>query len=600
MKQGLGNRADRGRRGVALVYALFGVFVAAGMVGVMFTMAGVTSTRAEVRRGTLEADYLAEGGIEAAKREIQHAIANWRQPPESGSVDIDGRIVTYTVEPTGGSFVIEDPAGIQEIHTGYEIEAFAVVDDSQAVANRVIDVAATPIFQFAVFYAGDLEVNPGPRMTLGGRVHSNGDMYLSCGDKLTLNTNYVRALGDIYRRRKNNIDSQGDVYIRKWVANPFDSSEPSVFEMMLNRGQMTDAGVKTSSGYDSAFDGHDENRDGDYDDVLDWLPFLPGALDLWGPPEDYDNGSGHTVLTGEHGVRELTTPGIGAIKMYEETDGGSYALQDGVYEYVGPGAGTHDKGFFHENADLAIVVAENGLGFDVFGPDGEPLPIDDVLASAIKLDKIYDARQADGSGDRTTVVKIDLGLLLGTEYWPENGLVYAAHYGMGEGADAKGVQLVNGSELQSGLTVATEGSIFIQGDYNTFEKKGAAVIADAVSLLSNAWDGTKYEGDLPLAEDTQFNCALITGNYATEAGQYNGGLENLPRFHEKWADKKCLIAGSFVNLWDSQYATGLWKYGDDHYTAPLRVWAYERMFNDVAKLPPFTPMVVSANDVVSW
>jgi hypothetical protein len=30
------------------------------------------------------------------------------------------------------------------------------------------------------------------------------------------------------------------------------------------------------------------------------------------------------------------------------------------------------------------------------------------------------------------------------------------------------------------------------------------------------------------------------------------------------------------------------------------MWYYDEMFNDVENLPPYTPMVVSASDIVRW
>ena len=83
-------------------------------------------------------------------------------------------------------------------------------------------------------------------------------------------------------------------------------------------------------------------------------------------------------------------------------------------------------------------------------------------------------------------------------------------------------------------------------------------------------------------------------------GTYNGGLENLPRFHESWSGVKCHITGSFVNLWESQHATGKWKYGSDRYKAPGRMWGYDPAFNQVKNLPPYTPMAVTAENVVTW
>lgn len=41
-----------------------------------------------------------------------------------------------------------------------------------------------PIFQFGIFYDDDMELHPGPRFDFGGRVHSNGSMFLMAGTGL--------------------------------------------------------------------------------------------------------------------------------------------------------------------------------------------------------------------------------------------------------------------------------------------------------------------------------------------------------------------------------------------------------------------------------
>lgn len=594
----LGRASARRRRGVAILYSVFGAFVAGSMVLVMLTVASVSSSRAEVARNSVRADYLAEGAIEAAKKVVQESIANWKEPPEEGTAEIGGVVVPYTIEATGEEAVATDAAGIQTIVQGFEIRATAEVEDAQSTAYRLINAESTPVFQFAVFYTEDLEILPGPSMELGGRVHTNGDMYLGCGNTLTMDTNYVRAVGGIYRQRKDRDDSEGSVDIRKWVVNPFSSLEPEEFVRMNSRSQMNGLGISTDSGYDSAFtDGYDADGDGLFTGPDDWLPFGPGALDFWSEPDGYDSGSGHTVLTGQHGIQEAVSPGTGSIKMFEEAEYGDYVFNErsGKFQGVQPGTGTHDKGYYHENADLSIIVDGDGRTFTAYDGDGNDVTL--YVSRAVTIDEVYDARQ----GGDVRVARVDLEELGSSGVFPENGLLYAGHYGMGTGTDAKGLLLENGSELASKLTSVTQGSAYVLGDYNVVNKDGSAVIADAVNLFSNAWDGSKSSGSsLPDAQDTTYNVAIITGNHETVGSAYNGGLENLPRFHERWSGKDCVINGSFVNTWQSEHATGTWKYGGSRYTAPGRVWSYDTMFNRVANLPPFTPMVVTAVDVVSW
>ncbi|MEZ6021272.1 MAG: hypothetical protein R3F17_14625 [Planctomycetota bacterium] len=138
-----------------------------------------------------------------------------------------------------------------------------------------------------------------------------------------------------------------------------------------------------------------------------------------------------------------------------------------------------------------------------------------IASGAVSIDGVADMRQSNSSNTPVRVVEVDLELLGDAGLFPENGLLYAAHYGMGEGTDAKGLLLKNGAELASGLTVACEGSVYLQGDYNTEEKKGASIIGDSVNLLSNGWDGSKTAGSLPEATETTYNCAFIAGNYAS-------------------------------------------------------------------------------------
>ena len=76
-------------------------------------------------------------------------------------------------------------------------------------------------------------------------------------------------------------------------------------------------------------------------------------------------------------------------------------------------------------------------------------------------------------------------------------------------------------------------------------------MADAVNLLSNAWTGNKQPGTLPEATETTFNTAVVTGIHESSVGSYNGGFENLPRFHENWSGIECHINGAFVNTWTS-------------------------------------------------
>jgi hypothetical protein len=600
-------KVTRGRRGVALLYAVSSAFVAAGMVTLMLGVALAGDKTADTQKGAKKATFLAGGALESAKKTVQESIANWAALPSTGTVDIDGHAAQYEVRPTGFSRTVSDAAGIQTIETGYEIRATATADGVPQQAYRVINSLSTPLFQFAVFYDGDLEIQPGPSMAISGRVHSNQDMHLGSNATLRLNTNYVHAVGSIFRHRKDDPSlSQGSVLIRQWVANPWSLTEPASYYSMWSKSELAAMGIASPSGFDSNFiTGWDADMNGSFTDTGDLLPFGPGAVEYWDAPNGYTGGDGHTVQSGEHDLGEAVVPQIGSIAMFEEASGGDYAWDSGTgtYQPVAPGSGTHSKGYYHDNADLQILVNAAGTSFKAYNGQGQDVTA--LVGSAVSLTTIYDARQANGGSGVTKVVDINVGALQATGQYPANGLIYAAHYGTGTGVRAKGVRLKNGSLLPSKLTVASEDPVYVQGDYNTgnasVTQKGAAIIADAINLLSNSWNNSKTPSSgLPNASATTYNVAMIAGNTNSSVGSYNGGLENLPRFHENWTGVNCTIKGAMVNTWNSAHATAAWVYGGNRYQAPNRIWSYNTAFNSVLNLTPFTPMAVSARDVVTW
>lgn len=592
------------RRGAALIYAMLVAFSASAMVSVMMTLS-ISSTRtSETKRNATQTRYLAEAGVESAKQAVVDALANWRQVPQQGTVTAGGMNAQYNIVPTGFQSVVTEGSGIQTIVTGYELTATSQIDGHQMTAHRLMNAEATPIFQFAVFYTDDLEINPGPSMTLGGRVHSNANMYLNCGNTLTMNTNYVRAVGGIYRHRKDDpSQSQGNVTVRQYVEDPYDLSEPSVYHQMNSESQMAALGIAGTTGYDSNFtQGWDSNGDGDFDDPMDLYPWGPGALEYWSEPTGYAGNGGETIKSAAHNVGLAAVPHIGSIQMYEpDATTGTHYFDTATNEYLpaAAGAGTHSPGYYHSEADLSIITYADNT-WKAFDGDGND--VSSQITGAVSSGMMFDARQADGLSNKIRLATLDIAALKTSAFgWPTNGLIYAAHYGSSQGFRAKGLQLTNGHELAAPLTVVSENSIYVKGDFNTINKKGAAVIGDAVNLLSNDWDNSKKKGSgLPVASETTYNVAIITGNQITKGSAYNGGLENLPRFHESWSGVKCNITGSFVNTWESQYATGDWKYGGDRYKAPIRNFAYDTAFNNVANLPPFTPLAVTGVDVAVW
>jgi hypothetical protein len=143
-------------------------------------------------------------------------------------------------------------------------------------------------------------------------------------------------------------------------------------------------------------------------------------------------------------------------------------------------------------------------------------------------------------------------------------------------------------------------AIYVQGDYNSVSKIPAAVMADSINVLSNAWaDGNSAAAiSSRVASSTIINSAFLAGTDSTggvegaggQNGYYNGGLENYPRFHENWSGKVLTYRGSFVSLGTPLHVNGRWS--AQSYNPPNRDWNYDTSFNNAANLPPITPRFV--------
>jgi Tfp pilus assembly protein PilX len=178
---------------------------------------------------------------------------------------------------------------------------------------------------------------------------------------------------------------------------------------------------------------------------------------------------------------------------------------------------------------------------------------------------------------------------------------------------SRGVKLINGAVVPSkgstGFTVASPNTVYIQGDFNSgktstqqppsntatsytppndaplpvvsgYNRAPAAVLGDAVNILSNGWNDAKSLLGVSsrTASNTTVNCALVAGNVPTTSSSYSGGVENFVRFHENWSGRYLTIYGALAQLFASQQATRPWVNAD--YSPPNRRWYYDTLLQD--------------------
>ncbi len=206
----------------------------------------------------------------------------------------------------------------------------------------------------------------------------------------------------------------------------------------------------------------------------------------------------------------------------------------------------------------------------------------------------------------------------------------------------RGVRLINGTTVPGiydsssssntrGFTVASENGVYVWGNYNatgvvtvpstgntpyyqylpfdTAQHIPSSIAADAVTILSNAWDDAKsfrYPYDLAnsscgprCATDTTIRFAMLSGdtiasldgtpNQGGMSPRLNGGVHNFKRFLEHWTGDNLNYAGSLINLFNSRNNNGAFKCCDMVYDPPRRNWVFDSTFLDPTRLPPATP-----------
>jgi hypothetical protein len=193
----------------------------------------------------------------------------------------------------------------------------------------------------------------------------------------------------------------------------------------------------------------------------------------------------------------------------------------------------------------------------------------------------------------------------------------------------RALKLANGSVINLGmnggvpfgLAVTSENPVYVQGDYNfsgSYDGAhvAASVIADSVTLLSNAWnDGNSFNcphtlaatcnGTKPgrAAATTSYRMAVIAGKgrpFPHPDSLYqdfgtDGGVHNFLRYLENWGGQQLNYRGSIVSLYFNRQATGIYKCCTNVYSPPTRGYNFDVEFLQPSYLPPRTPMFRDVN-----
>ena len=616
--------AQRQRRGIAIVTVL--IFAAVLMV---LLASYVTMTLTEAR--TLKASsngtqgfYSAEAGLNLRAELVRSKFIGYLKPvgvgPTSsapctgsdlGSGDmacityhnLNGRdVVTYMTDvtrydasgnPESGTVGPGDVyVGLNYVQYAYQVNSItydpATNTKVAATLQMKFQSRLVPLFQFAAFYKNDLEFHPGPVMTLNGRVHTNANLYVNAGATLNINGK-TTAAGTINRFGKDGRDCAGTVTV---FSTTMDCASGKV---ALTDTQLLPFNRNVLSGQQALT----------VPPMSSLNPDSSGSSELWSKADlrvvaTKSGASWLLVVKKSDGTQDLNATAalntcnsvalgkVIQIRAHTGNNSASDTTTDGLWD------ARENKWRTLMDVDqqkLMDCIHTNALTGAFRDPSGGLLDVNDTTGGGMAWHFSFD----DGNPATN-----------GTALFPTN---YAVEISNGSCIGITGA-CANSALMQAkGLTVVTNQPIFVRGDYNDVNKKPAAVLADAINILSSAVPagaaGDITKATYTVATPTTVNAAFLSGIDTTvPAWSYNGGLQNYPRFHENWTNVAFTYRGSFVSLGNSVHVTGIQACGyvtnttqaacgaTTRYAAPNRNWDYDTSFNDVNNLPPLTPRFV--------
>ena len=250
----------RNEQGVALMTSMImTLLISTLLVGFAITVMSDQNVRAVDRERT-QAFYAAQAGLEKLTTDLGNLFAvNYKPsgaqvrglanvPPSIPYVDFDGT----TGEP---GYDIDFPTDVQgnpsaelrTITTGpfqgftamvtpYTLASTAhTASGGEARLIRTVQTVTIPVFQFGIFSENDVSFHAGPSFDFGGRVHTNGNLFLAQGNGSVLTlSDRVTALGEVIRTHlangesTNNRNGDIDILVSPGVYRDLDDDEGSL------------------------------------------------------------------------------------------------------------------------------------------------------------------------------------------------------------------------------------------------------------------------------------------------------------------------------------------------------------------------------------
>ncbi len=587
-------RINRGSvRGSALLAALIVIVI------LTFAAAGVLSYSLTTYRNSVRQAMLDQGKV-IADSEMENLYYNWKNQlllkkpvdnivsllgPTSGGgngltdplntypydqtmVTTNGwsvtRSLTYNPIPTASGAATGMVAGTNQVGNIYYFTAktsatinLPLLGNVTYRSGRTFEYSSTSLFQFAVFYQGNLEIGAGGNMTIGGPISTNASAYL--GAQSNNNNPFTLALTDmVYYFQNYNGASDPLTGETNYIPYTNPALDPSLVDPIYNPGaaDIPPAAAPANQAAQRALQ---------VSKLATQASFI-GAVDVAADIANPTFAAAYTNLQNQVDPNEIyravvapppVSTSTGALLPEDQTVAGSrmYNSAGILITITQTTPGTASLGVNGVGGNITIhcgisptattppsqanlsMYDNETWALPIVNPTSPSITSPPVITAARQV--IQDPREALNGASGVNLTTVDIGALnvalhngamtnadLASNY---NGVVYVYDNSNNSGnhsqsyqtplsasANLNGILLTNGTTTPAfndqngnplGFSVVSDNGVYVKGDYNKTQiningqpyDNPASIMGDAVTVVSSAWTPASAATLLPIS-----------------------------------------------------------------------------------------------------
>lgn len=480
--------------------------------------------------------------------------------------------------------------------------------------GRYFVSSQSTVFQYGVFFDGDLELNPGENYTIDGDIYASGDAYISpiSGKVLT-----IAASAKLRLLNGKTLNGSADPLVGGTTR--YNPDAPALSGVTLVDPLFALTGQGNPGNQLENLD-KEENLLGG----LDALATAQARPDLFGPVGKADT-EAYPPQNWSEEEKEAARNKVKRSLIVPPPDTASTS------EYPNAPTAGDDPSInvqrAYTRAGIIVTVAEDG-SVSIQKKSGDTMSnvtstymssdliagvLSPAVASSTPLTVYDDREQRNIKVTELNIAALKQKLGSSSDF---NGLIYV-NLKNSTSTNPAAVRIINGESVPvtvggTGLSVATNAGLYVKGSYNSTPKSdgtypSSMLMADAITVLSYSWNdeaaanavetGRVANVDNPATIDNPdtsgivenvetavaINAGLITGNSVSTFSNSSGGAQNLVRYLENWSGKNVNLLGSLGRVFQSEQFTRPFRGTSTVYRAPNRNVTYD---STLAKAPP--------------